>query len=64
VPYLEKQRLVLGVDYGDAEDMANKILDSVRNSDVTKRKLIGRRAFLTKEFDIENFLDSLLNIVN
>ena len=64
VPYLEKQGLVSGVDYGDAEDMANKIFDSVRNSDVTKRKLFERRTFLKKEFDIENFLDSLLNIVN
>ncbi len=64
VPYLEKQGLVSGVTYGDAEDMANKILDSVRNSDVIKRKLVERRMFLTKEFDMNNFLESLFNIVS
>jgi glycosyltransferase involved in cell wall biosynthesis len=63
VPYLEKHGFVSGVDYGDAEDMANRIYQSFRDSTSIKIKLAAQTAFFAKSFSMASFVDSLYNIL-
>lgn len=63
VPYLEKHGFVSGVDYGNAEDMANRIYQTFRDSNSIKTKLATQTAFFVKSFSMTSFVDSLYNIL-
>lgn len=62
-PYLEKQGLIMGINYGDAKGMTEKIYKSYKDSDMIKKRLLKSRKSIGEMFNMESFLKALYNIV-
>lgn len=63
MPDLETMRLATAVNYGDTLDLANKIICSIEETDIIKKKLASMRPQIETLFNIENFMNRLWSML-